>query len=64
MEEIVLSILVITYQHERYIHKALDSILMQRTSFRTEIIVSDDYSTDRTREILLEYKKSMEVKFV
>lgn len=57
MEEIVLSILVITYQHERYIHKALDSILMQRTSFRTEIIVSDDYSTDRTREILLEYKK-------
>ena len=57
MEDIVLSILVITYQHKKYIRKALDSVLMQKTSFKTEIIVSDDCSTDGTREILLEYKK-------
>lgn len=57
MEDIVLSILVITYQHKKYISKALDSILMQKTSFRTEILVSDDCSTDGTREVLLEYKR-------
>lgn len=57
MEDILLSILVITYQHKKYIRKALDSVLMQKTSFKTEIIVSDDCSTDGTREILLEYKK-------
>lgn len=51
-----LSICCITYNHEKFIAAALDSFLMQQTSFDYEIIVSDDNSKDKTREILLTYR--------
>lgn len=57
MDEILVSVVVTTFQHEKYIAKALDSILMQKTSFEIEILVADDHSTDRTRNILLDYKR-------
>ena len=50
------SVLMITYNHERFIAQALDSILMQRVDFDYEIVVGEDCSTDATREILLEYQ--------
>ena len=52
MSEITLTALVITYNHERFIEQALDGILMQETDFDYEVIVSEDCSTDRTREII------------
>lgn len=52
----VLSVLFITYNHERYIRQSLDSILMQKTGFDYEIVVGEDCSTDGTRRILDEYK--------
>jgi glycosyltransferase involved in cell wall biosynthesis len=51
------SIVTITYNHEKYIRKALDSILSQKTSFDFEILVSDDHSTDRTPLIVKEYSE-------
>ena len=51
------SVPIITYNHEPYIAKALDSVLMQRTNFEYEIVVGEDCSTDRTRDILLEYQR-------
>ncbi len=51
------SICCITYNHETFIATALDSFLMQKTTFNYEIIVSDDNSQDDTRRILTEYKK-------
>lgn len=51
------SALVITYNHERYIGEALDSILLQKTTFPFEIIVSEDCSTDRTVEIVESYRE-------
>ena len=56
-EEILLSVNMITYNHEKYIAQALDSILMQKVNFKYEIVVGEDCSTDRTRAILLEYKE-------
>jgi glycosyltransferase involved in cell wall biosynthesis len=50
-----ISILVITYNHERYIAGALESILGQKTGRRVEIIVSEDRSTDRTFDIVRQY---------
>ena len=47
-----------TYNHEKFIHTAIDSILMQKTNFTFEIVVGDDCSTDKTQEILLNYKKN------
>jgi len=46
------NVLLITYNHEKYIEEAIASILMQRTKFDYEIVVADDYSSDRTKEII------------
>ena len=53
----VVSVVVVTYNHAEHIAQALDSILMQRTSFPIEICIGEDGSTDGTREICLEYAK-------
>lgn len=51
------SILCVTFNHEKFIAKALDSFLMQKTKFPVEIIVHDDASTDRTPTIIRKYAK-------
>src|ERR1039458_57923 len=50
------SIMLITYNHEKYIGQALESILNQKTEYDYEISVIEDCSTDRTQEIILRYK--------
>lgn len=45
------SVLVQTYNHEKYIEKCLNSILEQKTNFDFEIIIGEDYSSDGTRNI-------------
>jgi glycosyltransferase involved in cell wall biosynthesis len=50
-----LSIVMIAYNMERFIGEALDSVLMQAVDFDYEIVIGEDRSTDRTREIVLDY---------
>lgn len=57
MNDIIVSVAMITYGHEKYIKQALDSILMQKVDFRYEIIIGEDSSPDNTKEILLQYKE-------
>ncbi|MCG3710616.1 glycosyltransferase [Aliarcobacter butzleri] len=56
-EKPLVSVYVITYNHEKYISEAIDSFLMQKTNFPFEIVIGEDCSTDNTRKILEEYKK-------
>ena len=51
------SVLIITYNHARVIADAIDSALGQVTSFPYEIVVSEDCSTDGTREIVEQYER-------
>ena len=51
----LLSVLCITYNHEKFIGKAIDSFLMQKTDFPFEIIIHDDCSTDNTASIIRRY---------
>jgi glycosyltransferase involved in cell wall biosynthesis len=51
------SVLVMTYNHAGLIRQALDSVMMQRTSFDYEIVISEDCSLDGTREIVTEYER-------
>lgn len=51
-----LSVLVITYNHEKFIAQALDSVLMQAVDFDYEIVIGEDCSIDGTRQIVLAYR--------
>ena len=55
MEEVMLSVVMTTYNHERYIAQAIESVLRQQTDFRIEIVIGEDCSTDRTRAIAEDY---------
>ena len=46
---------LITYNHEKYVAKAIESILQQKTSFVYRLIIGDDCSTDKTQSIIREY---------
>jgi glycosyltransferase involved in cell wall biosynthesis len=50
------SVCMITYNQERYIAKAIESVLMQKTNFDYELVIGEDYSLDKTREICIAYK--------
>jgi glycosyltransferase involved in cell wall biosynthesis len=57
-EAVAVSVLVVTYNHARFVHQALDSVLAQRLPQPFEILISEDCSTDGTREIVKEYAES------
>ncbi len=50
------SVLILTYNHEKFFRQALESVLMQRTDFEVEIVVADDHSQDSTYAIAKEYQ--------
>jgi len=49
------SVSIVTYNHEKYIARAIDSALMQQTDFDFEILIGEDDSSDRTRSIVQHY---------
>lgn len=51
----MISVIVTTYNQEKTIARALDSVLRQQCHLPVEIIVGEDGSTDRTREICETY---------
>ena len=52
----MITVLLAAWNGESYIEEQLDSILNQRgNEEELEVLVSDDGSTDRTREILARY---------
>jgi len=51
------SISLITYNQVDFIKQAIDSVLMQETNFKYELIIGEDDSTDGTREIVLSYQE-------
>jgi glycosyltransferase involved in cell wall biosynthesis len=55
MNNPLVSISCVTFNHAPFIRECLDSLLMQNTNFQFEIIIHDDASTDGTREIIEEY---------
>ena len=55
--DILVSIICNTYNHESYIRDALESFVMQKTDFAYEVLVHDDASTDGTADIVREYEK-------
>ena len=52
----LVSVAMTSFHSERWIARALDSVLRQRTDFDVEIVVGDDCSTDATLVIAREYE--------
>ena len=53
-KELLVSIIINNYNYDRFLKEAIDSALNQ-TCPHTEVIVVDDGSTDKSREIIAEY---------
>ena len=53
----VVSVHMITYNHEPYIRQAIEGVMMQKTDFEYELVIGEDCSQDKTREICFEYQK-------
>lgn len=53
----VVTVACVTYNHVKFIRQAIDSFLMQKTTFPFEIIIHDDASTDGTVDIIKKYAK-------
>ena len=51
------SVWMITYNHEKFIAQAIESVLMQQTNFDYELVIGEDCSTDGTRAIVEDYQQ-------
>ncbi len=47
-----------TYNHELFIRDAINGVLIQKTNFPIELVIGDDFSTDRTLDIIKEFRGS------
>jgi glycosyltransferase involved in cell wall biosynthesis len=52
-----LSVAMITYNHERFIRQAVESVLAQKVNFDFEVVIGEDCSTDNSRAIVTELQQ-------
>lgn len=55
--DVMVSIVCITYNHRKVIEQAIKGFLKQKTSFKYKIIIHDDCSTDGTIEVIQKYER-------
>lgn len=53
----LVSVYMLAYRHEKFIAQAIDGIIAQQCDFPIELIIGEDCSPDRTREIALNYQR-------
>ena len=51
------SVCCITYNHEKFIADAIEGFLMQQTKFPVEMVIGEDGSSDKTKEICEAYQR-------
>ena len=54
-DELMVTVNCLVYNHEPFLRQCLDGFVMQKTTFKFEVIVHDDASTDRSADIIREY---------
>ncbi len=68
MSHPTVSVAMITYNHEKYIEEAINSVLMQQCDFEVELVITNDKSTDTTdaiiRRILNNHKNASWIKYI
>lgn len=51
------SVVMITYNHEKFIAQAIEGVVRQKTDFPFELIIGEDCSSDGTRNIAREFQE-------
>jgi glycosyltransferase involved in cell wall biosynthesis len=54
----MVDVLMMAYNHEKFIAQAIEGVLMQKTNFPFRLIIGEDLSTDATRKICQNYANS------
>lgn len=57
MNEPLVSVHMITYNHRPYIAEAIESVLRQETDYPFELVIGEDCSTDGTRDLVFDYQR-------
>ena len=64
----VVSVIMITYGHEKFIEEAINGVLMQKCDFEVELIIANDCSPDKTdeivRKVINNHPKSSWIKYI
>ena len=58
--KLLVSVVMITYCHDKFIGKAIESILNQKLDYELELIIADDSSPDKTESIVTGIMESHE----
>jgi len=53
----LVSVHMLAYRHENFVAQAIESVVAQQCDFPFELIIAEDCSPDRTREIVLDYQR-------
>lgn len=59
----LVSVRLMVYNHESFIDQAIEGILKQKTNFLVEVVIGDDFSTDKSLEIIRKYQNTATVHF-
>ena len=60
----MVSVGMTVYNQEDYVAKAIESVVSQKVNFKYELVIAEDCSTDRSREIVIDYAKRYQDKNV
>ncbi|TAE56298.1 MAG: glycosyltransferase family 2 protein [Nostocales cyanobacterium] len=64
MPDIQISAIICTHNRDNYLGAAIDSLLAQKSNVNFEIVVVDNGSSDRTREVVEERLNHSQVKYI
>jgi glycosyltransferase involved in cell wall biosynthesis len=57
-KQVLISVVMITYGHEKFIREAIEGVLMQKVDFDLELVIADDNSPDNTEQVVLDIASS------
>lgn len=57
------SIVIFTYNQERFIEETLRSVFSQKTNLSIQVVIGEDASKDNTRNVILDFLKTQETEF-
>ena len=56
-KDVMVTVIITAYNHEKYIEQAIQGILDQKTEYEYELVIHADASTDGTQDIIRAYEK-------